>query len=319
MTLQKGIAQVGFAKQTAKGTPATAPTYTLGLTGGTLGGAEIEEADLDTTWSTRGTMGRERLSVVPTADLDLLASPASIGLLLKLALGAETVTGSGPYTHVITPGATIPYCTIFGTVGGGNKTAMSDSKIDSLELSWDKTGSVRVKVSAKGCEFDMATSWTVGSTGETVASGNTIRPGGGTFSVNSSSVLVTGGSIKIENNVEPVISSASGRPGEVMEKDLKVTISLNTMPDDIGLFRLALTGAVNGTATATDPVFVPATIGLKGPGSVTLDFDVTQAAISAKMPEVDASGGPGEIPVELIAIGSPAITATLVNGVTAAY
>lgn len=319
MTMQKGIAQMGLAKQAAKGAAATAPTYTLGLTGGSVGGVDVEQSNLDTTWSSRGVMGVERLSVTPTAELETIATPAAIGLLLKLALGAETVTGAGPYSHAFTPGQTLPYATIFGMVGGGNKTAISDAKLDSLELSWDKTGAVRVKAGFKGCTYDMASTWAVGSTGETVASGNTVHPGGGTFQIGGDSYLVTAGSIKFENSLEPVISSASGLPGEVMEKDSAVTISLTTMPDDVALFKLAVTGSKTGTSISTDPVFAAFNIVLNGPSGVTLTFAVASGALMAKLPDVSADGGPGEIPVEATVVGSPGITVTLVNSVTSAY
>lgn len=321
--LQKGLALLGIAKQTAKGTPAAAPTYTIGLTGGAVGKVEIDQSDLDTTWDTRGKMGAERKSIVPGADIETVATPAAIGLLLKLALGAEAVTGSGPYVHTFTPGGTLPYATLFSMFGGGNKTAISDAKIDSLELSWDGTGAVRVKVTSMGCTYDMASAWVVGSTKESVANGNVIRPGGGSFSINSVPFPVTAGSIKIENSVDAILSSASGLPSDIAEKDLSVTISLTTMPDDIGLFKLAATGTETGTSLTTEPVFVPVSIDLTGPGTVTLSFDFPALGIMAAMPESDPNGGAAEIQVQgscyASAGGSDSISAVLTNAVTAAY
>lgn len=321
--LQKGLALLGLAKQTAKGGAATAPQYTIGLTGGTLGKVDIEQNDLDTTWDTRGQMGAERTGVVPGADIECIATPKLLGFLLKMILGTEVVSGSGPYVHTFTSGESQPYATLFGMIGGGNKTAISDAKLSELELSWDGSGSVKVKTTWVGCSYSLTSSWTPGATKESVAGGNTIRPAGGSITIGGTAFPTTAGSIKISADVEAIMDATTSLPSDVVEKDLSVDISLTVRPEDLALFKLAVTGSTTGTALTTDVVYTTAAIQLQGPGTDEVTFSLPSWAIMAEMPEVDPAGGPAEIQVQGKGYrgsgGESPITAALTNAVTAAY
>lgn len=150
MSVQKSLAKVGIAKQSAKGTPAANPEYLFGVSGGNVGGATLEESDLPTTWDTRGLADVERTGVTSGLECDLVGMPLSLGRLLAAVCGSASY---GSSLHTITPGATLAYHTLFGELGGTglNQTVIQDAKIDELELSWDKSGAVKVKISAMGC------------------------------------------------------------------------------------------------------------------------------------------------------------------------
>lgn len=316
MGVQKRIAQLGFAKQTAKGAAATDPTYTIGLTGGNVYSAEVDQSELNTTWSTRGLAGHERLSVVPGADFEAVAMPKSIGLLLYLACGAVATTGTSPaYTHTIKPSAGLPWATLFGLYGA-DKTEMHDVKVDSIELSWDKSGSVKVKVTALGVSFAFDSAWTVTTTGETVAQG-TFKAGGGTIQVNGAAARVTAGSIKIENGAEAIVSSAI-TPDDVFEGDVKCDVSLTILPDDLTLFRRVITGTDNGTSISADVSYGTVSIEFVN-GTNSLTFDAPNAALMVEMPEADPAGGAAELSLEgscaLATDGSEPFTFALINDV----
>lgn len=151
MSVQKSLAKVGLAIQSGKGTPATTPEYVFGVLGGNVGSASVDEAELDTTWDTRGLADVQRLGVTTGAEIELVGMSQSIGRLLAGVCG--TATGPSAGVHTITPGTSLSYHTLFGELGGNgvNQTIVQDAKIDSLEISWDKSGAVKVKVSIMGC------------------------------------------------------------------------------------------------------------------------------------------------------------------------
>lgn len=306
MAVQKRIAQLGIAKQTAKGTAATAPTYTIGLTGGNVYSAEIEQSDLNTSWSARGLQGHDRISVVPGVGAEAPALPKSIGLLLMLALGSDTVVGLGPYTHKFVPSSALPYHTVFGLYGA-EKAAVADCKMNSLEFSWDKTGALKVKFDQVGRTLDFASAWTIGATAEQV-SGGLLKGVGGTFQVGGVSATVVSGSIKIENSVDAIIASASTTPDDVFEGDVKCGVSLTIVPDDMTQFRRVVTGTTNGTAVQSTPVYGAIDLKWVLDANTDLAFNAPRAAFMTSMPDVAPEGGAAEITLEgacAIPTGSP--------------
>lgn len=292
MGVQSRIAQLGFAKQTVKGTPIASPAYVIGLTGGTNYDVTFDQKELDTSWSTRGIEGHDRISVVSGAAADFVAMPASLGLILLLALGTDVVTGSGPYVHTFTPAASLPYATVF-SLYGTVKTAMADSKIDSLELSWDKTGALAVKATFMGDAIDFASTWT-GGTNERVQ-GNLLKGVGGTFTVNGVAARVESGSIKISNNLTPVIASYSTTPDEMFEGQVKCETSVVISPDDLNLFRWAVTGSTSGTAVQSTAVYGALDLSFKVDATHSIEFTATNVATTVQTPTVNPSGGPAKL------------------------
>lgn len=298
MTVQKRLSQIGFAKQTAKGAAATAPTYVVGLTGGTVYSADVTENDLNTTWTDRLLPGHERTEVLPGSEADIVCTPATIGLLLTLALGADAVTGAGdPYTHTITPSTALPWHTVFGSYGA-DKSAIADAKIDSLELTWEKTGALKAKVKSLGCTFTFASTWT-GGTAENVI-GNTFRGQGGVFTVAGTTARVVSGSIKIDNGCQAIVAAYSVTPDTIAEAMVKCDVSLTIVPDDLLLFRTVVTGSSSGTTAQAVPQYGAIDLKFINTASPTHDLEFTAAntRFMTKMPDVDPAGGAAEITLE---------------------
>jgi hypothetical protein len=396
VSLQARLAQLGLAKQSAKGTPAGAPTYTVGLVSGAVYDAEHDQSDLNTTWDRRGLQGHDRISITPIADGELIALPKSLGLMLALGCGAEAYTaptvtttlsaasiagatsistaasipngtviaidsganyevvttsgaptGTGPYTipvpalkfahasgatagsaatHTFTPGVTLPWATLFGMYGGaaGVQTTISDAKVDSIELSWDKTGAVKVKIKFLGRTFTFATPWTVGTTGEQIGGGKLFKGTGGLFNVNGVQARVISGSIKIENKLTSLVAAYSATPDEFVEGDVVCSTSLVIAPDDLNLFRQVITGSSSGTAVQSTPVYGQLDLKWLLDAVNTLEFKANNVAFLTKMPAVDPNGKHAEITLEgscEVVAGTPSdpFSVILTNLVAAAY
>ncbi len=90
MPLQKKLARVGLAKQSAKGTAATNATFAFGIRDGGVFSAELpQEREEITQSASLIAPAANRGLVVPGAEFGTRAYAGSIGLLLYAALGFE--------------------------------------------------------------------------------------------------------------------------------------------------------------------------------------------------------------------------------------
>lgn len=128
------IADLGFAIQTAKGTPSASAIERSYLMGGGVDPVDtindVEESS-STRLRTISYKGRVEISGSP----QMAVRPNMIGLLLYGAMGAKAVSGaSDPFTHTFTLAATQPYLTIFRMLGGVLFERFSDCKIAALNF-----------------------------------------------------------------------------------------------------------------------------------------------------------------------------------------
>lgn len=294
MGIQSRISQLGMAKQTAKGTPAAAAVFTIGLTGGNVFDFTYDQKELDTTWSTRGVEAYDRISMVGAVKADAVAMPNSIGFLLLAALGADAVTGSGPFVHTITPANALPWVTFF-TLFGTEKFAMSDSKIDDLELSWTNTGALAVKITAMGETWNAASAWSV--VGGERAQGNLLKGVGGTFTIDGVSSRVESGSIKISNKLVPIIAAYSTTPDDIFESQFTCTTSLVIVPDDLTNFRKYVTGTTTGTTVNALPIYGTLDLMFKIDATHSVEFTAGAVASMVQYPTSAPAGGPAKLTV----------------------
>src|SRR5581483_7645171 len=152
--VQKRLVAIGLAKQTAKGSPASQPTFYWGVTRGKPANWAITEEAVEVTGSNPVFTDVDRTLVVPGADFTSLIHPKAIGLLLYGALGSIATTGAGvPYQHVLTPALDLPYLTFFGKAFGGDYMTVQDVKIDSLEITQNNAGRLFVAATMMGLLF----------------------------------------------------------------------------------------------------------------------------------------------------------------------
>lgn len=99
-------------KQTAKGTPQTTPVYKTGVLAGNVetkrGLAQLAETDVS---------AQHGESVVVSSriegDPEFYLRPEDAGFWGFLLMGADAVTGTGPYVHTLTMALAAPYATLY--------------------------------------------------------------------------------------------------------------------------------------------------------------------------------------------------------------
>jgi hypothetical protein len=321
--MQNRITQVGFTKQSAKGTAATSAKHQIGVNSGQVASLEINEEDLPITWASRLLEGHDRISAAPGASFETLAMPKSIGTLLMLALGADTVTGSGPYEHKFTPALVLPYGTFFARKDA-EYFKVADARVSELELTWELTGALRVSVTVAGCSYEfLADAYTVDANGDERPQGGVLKGAGGTFTVHGQSLTIRGGTISIAQNVEPVFGSDSVLPKDVFPGMTTVDVSLTVVPDNLQEFRRVVTGTTAGTTIATTPFYGACQLGFKVPGSTAeLEIAINHMKSMVAFPDTSAQGGPVELAVEgsvANVTSGDAFSFTLTNDVSTAY
>lgn len=321
MGIQTAVATVGVAKQTAKGAAAANPTFLFGISDGPTIKTDTKQERSKLTSGTRAAPGVDRTSFEPGMDYKQRAHVASLPLLLYAALGGKATTGAGPYTHVLTPAAVLPYLTFFGTLDGLN-TSVADCRIDELTLSFDGPGPVEVAVAANGTTIGFPATITP-TTDETRAP--YFAAAGGTFKLDVASgtpvaAAVKSGELKLKNSVDPIQLASSISPNDVMPGALEIDVSMTVVPEDFGLWRTITTGSAGGTTIRESVLY----------GSMEWDFTngtntfvlaCPRVAFVTEVPDSDAGGGAAEADLSgivVLPLSGAQITATCVN-TTASY
>lgn len=127
-------ADIAIAIQAAKGTSSTASSQRLYIaSGGITGSKTVNDIEETSSGRLRGSAYVAQASGAGSPTFTV--RPASIGLLLYLAMGAKAVTGSSdPYTHTITLASALPWCTLWRRLASGLYERFSDAKVNTLTL-----------------------------------------------------------------------------------------------------------------------------------------------------------------------------------------
>jgi hypothetical protein len=317
--LQSAIFQAGIAKQTVKGTPIANPGFGHGVLSGTIMTADVQQSLEDHTSSTRVSTGVNRTGVVCGLELSARAHSKAIGMWLYGALGGYSVSGAGPYTHVIVSAADLPYLTATGKMGS-NVYSVQDVKLDSLEISWSENEPLEFSASGIGTIPNLAATF-VPTVDDTLSTYFTA--GVGTFTVDvdgggatAATAKIKAGSISIKNGVSAVMVSGAITPDDVFVGRQEVEVSFDIVPDDLLLWRTILTAASGGTTVAAAPLYGTFSH-VFTLGSDTLTLAATRVAFTTDNPDIDPSGGPVTITLAGLAVqplaGGTPLTATLVN------
>lgn len=320
MPLQKRIAFVGIAKQTAKGAAAASATYGLGVRGGSVLMVDLQQENDAITFASRVSSYDNRTGINPGASIQTRAWPRSIGLLLYGALGSISTSGVGPYTHTITPGSTLPYLTFFSQFDT-EYHKIADCKVNVLNIAWTERSPVEVDFDLMGVTW---TGYTASYTTTNDENGQSrFIPPGGVFQVDTSSgtpvtAKIAGGRIGINNNLVPIALSASASPDDVFEAEAALEVELRLIPTDTTEWRKIITGTSGGTAAVGTEIYGSFSTKFTIDAGNDLTLAATRVAFMADYPEADPSGGPAEITVtgRIKKPAGAALTATLINSVT---
>lgn len=316
MALQSSKGISGLAKQSARGTIATNPTFAFGLSGGALISVEPTQSALEVTNSKRTAYNMFREAVVNGADLSTYGYLKSLGLLLLGAIGTDTVTGTSPYVHTYSTGD-LPYLSVFGKGVDANNEAVRDCKVDELTLKWD--GSKPVEVSAKlaGTVFSYPSTFT--ATTDETASESYLIPTGGTFQYSATTgtpvdARIVGGELSIKNNVSAVDPSATLEAYDQVEGMQEHTLKLTIIPDDLNDFRATITGSTSGSSAASTVPTGSINLVFKeaNGGSGLLTVTASKVAFTTAFPDADPKGGAVQIELAGIAVMPSGGTAPVV-------
>lgn len=148
MPESRRVGVIGFAKQTAKGTPVANPAYTVGLVSGVMR-PERDMDDLPYTGDTAQRQGRFVQRGRGAGEVTLLAHPDLLGLLIYEAMGAQAVSGaSPPYSHTFTMTDNIPQAnpmTVWMMVAG-SWWRFADTYVNSLQISGQSGENIQAAV-----------------------------------------------------------------------------------------------------------------------------------------------------------------------------
>jgi hypothetical protein len=326
--VQKGKAYVGIAGQAAKGSAAADALFAHTLTGGKVIDVPVEQNADETTSGDRERSFAIRTGVSPSfGPWTAHAYMRSLGLYLLGIYGDVTDGGApGAYTHTYGVGDELPYLTAWGRLDAEYQKVW-DVKLSELGLSWDGPGPLELSVNGPACAVDAnAAAWDLpGGPDDESGSDAFLIPTGGTFKIAAegdapATALITGGEIKISNELEPIPDSASLLPGLLAEKMLATEVTLKVVPEDLGLWRTILTGSASGTTPQETPAYgsFEITFVEHGSGTGTLALRAHKVAFMCDFPDVDPAGGHVELDLAGVCFKTstyPGIVPVLTNAV----
>lgn len=304
MALNKKIAVVAFDRQTTgKGVAAATKKYGFGLRGGSPLTVSTPQAYEELTIASRIPPSAYRSEAGPHGfDITTRAWPRTIGMLLKLALGAgsDTVTGAAdPWTHTIIPQNAMDYFTGFVQYDT-EYHSIRDMKVDTLSMSWDAANPLEVGLTAWGTLW---TGYTTSFSPTNDDSGEqSFFPGGGTFQLETFASTpitadISGGTIVINNHLDPIRLSKSIEPDDMWPGWQEITVTLRVIPTDSTLWRKAVTNNATGTAISQSPVYGSFHTLFTIQPTPERSLDLTAPHISfdpGAFPDADPAGGPAE-------------------------
>lgn len=307
--MNKNYGIFGLAIQADDATPASTPKVLFAASEGSDG--------MDANTSTDGvrltiggrdnTVARYISGSENTFNATTLAFADVLGLVLKAALGEDTVTGSAaPYTHDIKGGESIPSVTVWQQVGASNAAVqrMDACKVDELTISMEGTQAPSVEMSLAGTKMQWLSATTM--------PGGTFGPSAGWYLTAGAEVLFSLAdgtpvavpasvdlqslSIAIANNVESVTRLGEVDPSRQVEGAADVTVDISGTTSDTTLYRQVKTGSASGTELSGTIV--------TGSLQVTLAHSVEDWELVIKLPaipwtiepmQVDPEGGNFEL------------------------
>ena len=329
--INTSIGLIGVAKQSAKATAASTPSFLHGLTGGQVFKLDRSvEAD-DVSCGVRAGTDSHVESVVPGADLDTYGYADVLPLYYYAAMGsiasaAASGTGmSGYYEHVITLGDVLPYLTVWGRIGS-EYTSVAGCKVDQIEMEFEGNSPLEFGVTLLGLAATLGLGSMPGSIDPSCFDGYFV-PTGGTFKVDTASgtpvaAPVTKGSLTLANNCTTDPLAGQVTPGDVEEGKLVSSGSVTVKPADLTLYKSMVTGSSSGTTPTGAMVYGSFEWNFthsKDP-KCSLKVEASRVPFTADFPDVDPAGGAAEIEFTFDNIGlasrsaSP-VTITVVNDV----
>lgn len=328
MSLNPSIGLVGIAVQTDKDTPAAAPTFMHGLTGGSPFGVSRSIANTSVSCGNRAPSDARVDSIEVSPSVQSLCYPDVFGLYLYAALGAVDTTAAtgkeGYYKHVFTMGDDLPYCTIWSQIGKNNFTRADGCRLGTLAISATGNEHLSMQADFKGIDGQVGIDSIPGSV-QASCFGGKYTTTDCTFKIDAAGntpadALVSEASFTVENNVSGLTSIGRVTPRDIAVGKLSMGCSVTTIPDDITEYRKLVTGSKTATKLSGSVVLgsVYAKFFHTDDPNMTLEVSINHCPFTADFPEVDPEGSEATIQFStdaaiIASAGESPVTITLVN------
>ncbi|MEA2676395.1 MAG: Phage tail tube protein [Chloroflexota bacterium] len=267
-------ADIAFAIQSAKGTPATASKYRTFLTGGRQPGISQSMEDFAETTGSRMISDAYVSQAHVEGSPAIYAMPKMAAALLTAVLGGRTTTGAGdPYTHTIIPASTLPYVTFWRWLADLIFERSSDCKVTQLVIHGESGKPITLTATVQGLSPVYKTSQET-SVAVEVAQRFMHYDGAAALKVEGTAVAhIRSFDITINNNGQ-IIPGDSLTPYDVAETDLSVMVRTTQLVVDAATWKRIH----YGSATPAD-LAVPSTTPVELAGSPAgVDFKWTRVA-----------------------------------------
>lgn len=304
MSVNTSIGLIGVAKQAAKGTPATAPTFVHGLTGGQVFKLDRTVENANVSCGVRAGTDSYVASVTPGLDFETYGYSDVMPLYYLAAMGNLVTTandgGGAAKKHTVTLGDAIPYLTFWGRIGG-EYTRTDGCKVDQLEMEFSGNAPLSFGITAVGMDAELGLASFPGEVDPSCFDGYFV-PTGGVFKLETAGdtpaeAPVVSGNLSLGNSLATDPLAGMVTPGDVAEGKLSTSGSVTVKPDDMALYRKMVTGSASGTKPSGAMVY----------GSFEWNFThskdpnhkmkvvASRVPFTCEFPSVDPEGGAAEL------------------------
>lgn len=314
------IAEVGWALQSALGSPETDPAYAVGVEIGLPAIQETRRSFVPVHPAASASMETKQTTTWQTATTTLCYLGA-LGVLAKAILPTEQVSGSGPYTHSFTPGDDERYLTLFSQVEGLTQR-FEDGVIESLIFDWQESAPVRVTVQATGLRARRLNS--AYTPGHRVAGARVASPIGGTFELDWDDtgyrdVLLTGGAVWITRPLIQLPATDGLLASRLFRRPWEVHLSLELAVEDWDGLRATFYGGVGGNQQSEAIVYGKCRLTFPTPDGRYLRIRVPHVSLAWEPPDVGRGVLVARIEGRAVQGPQPLVELILLNDVSGTY
>jgi hypothetical protein len=308
-----------FAKQAAKGTAATVAagtTHKVPFSGGNIAPAR-ETDQLAETDAARDQGAPYTVSSGVEGSPECYVRDASIGALLLGVLGADSVSGTTDFTHVITPANTLPYFTFWRNLSSTLYEQYRDCQISSLTVSAEAGSPLTAAIGVQGL---------VPTRLLTNPDSTNLAPlaNQAVYNFNEAAVTLGGGATSLVRSFELTVENNVSRQqtDDVVPYDVgpglrEVTLSFDMIFESLDEYNKFHYGGAAGTSVDPDIFTTNALFTFSKGANNEISFNLPSIAYTELSPEPDPGGDPIVVSVSAVGVrsGSPIVTATVRNQV----
>lgn len=290
-------AWLAAAKQTAKGTIATAATFKSPFSGGNV--APVLETDrLSETDSSRDQSAAYITTSGVEGSPEIYVRANTIGFYLFAALGTDAVSGTTNFTHTITPGNALPWLTLWRNVGGptGLFEAYQDCQVGSIAISAEAGAPLAATIGVQGLiPTRLTTDPTLGPPAVNIDADTVFNFNNATITLGGSSThLVRSFELTVENNLTRQ-QTDDVTPFDISAGQREISLGFDLLFNDLTEYNKFYYGGAAGT-TITPNIFTT---------SATFTFDLdANTSVSFSLPSIAYE----EFPIEPSPGGDPIVS-----------